>query len=61
MDWLVYSDGNLDFVMEGQTRRATKRFVFAYEHDVEGCGDSRHSSHGLFVRKELHEQLVYSM
>jgi glycosyltransferase involved in cell wall biosynthesis len=56
---MVYSDVEIfDYVVEGQTRRATKRFVFAYEHDVEAMRRfSTFVSSGCLYRKEMHKQL----
>jgi glycosyltransferase involved in cell wall biosynthesis len=56
---LVYSDVEIfDYVMEGNTRRATDRFVFAYEHDVEAMRRfSTFVSSGCLYRAELHERL----
>ncbi|NHN32386.1 glycosyltransferase [Paenibacillus sp. S3N08] len=56
---MVYSDVEIfDYVLDGQTRRATKRFVFAYKHDIEAMRKfSTFVSSGCLYRKELHEQL----
>jgi glycosyltransferase involved in cell wall biosynthesis len=56
---LVYSDVEIfDYVVEEQTRRATKRFVFAYEHDVAAMRRfSTFVSSGCLYRKAMHEQL----
>jgi glycosyltransferase involved in cell wall biosynthesis len=56
---LVYSDVEIfDYVLEGHSRRATKRFVFAYEHDVTAMRKfSTFVSSGCLYRKELHERL----
>jgi glycosyltransferase involved in cell wall biosynthesis len=56
---MVYSDVEIfDYVVEGQTRRAVKRFIFAYEHDVEAMRRfSTFVSSGCLYRKELHRKL----
>ncbi|WP_081824416.1 glycosyltransferase family 2 protein [Paenibacillus sp. UNC451MF] len=56
---MVYSDVEIfDYVLEGMTRRATKRFVFAYEHDLEAMRRfSTFVSSGCLYRKSLHERI----
>ncbi len=56
---LVYSDVEIfDYVVENGVRRATNRFVFAYEHDVEAMRRfSTFVSSGCLYRRELHDVL----
>ncbi|MCU6796077.1 glycosyltransferase [Paenibacillus sp. WQ 127069] len=56
---MVYSDVEIfDYRVEGHTRRATERFVFAYEHDVAAMRRfSTFVSSGCLYRAELHERL----
>ncbi|TBL71224.1 glycosyltransferase family 2 protein [Paenibacillus thalictri] len=56
---LVYSDVEIfDYVIEDGMRRPTKRFTFAYEHDVEGMRKfSTFFSSGCLYRRVLHDTL----
>lgn len=56
---MVYSDVEIfDYDLEGTTRRATKRFVFAYEHDAAAMRKfSTFVSSGCLYRKDLHERI----
>lgn len=56
---MVYSDVEIfDYVVENRVRRATNRFVFAYEHDVEAMRRfSTFVSSGCLYRRELHDRL----
>ncbi|MUG71209.1 glycosyltransferase family 2 protein [Paenibacillus validus] len=56
---LVYSDVEIfDYVEEEGVRRATSRFVFAYEHDLEAMRRcSTFVSSGCLYRRELHDRL----
>lgn len=56
---LVYSDVEIfEYVLEGVTRRATKRMVFAYEHDLEAMRRfSTFVASGCLYRRSLHEQI----
>ncbi|WP_079913664.1 glycosyltransferase family A protein [Paenibacillus sp. 32352] len=56
---MVYSDVEIfDYVLEGVTRRATKRFVFAYEHDEAAMRKfSTFVSSGCLYRKSLHDRI----
>ncbi|MCR8633834.1 glycosyltransferase family 2 protein [Paenibacillus radicis (ex Xue et al. 2023)] len=56
---LVYSDVEIfDYILQDSTRRATKRFVFAYEHDEAAMRRfSTFVSSGCLYRRELHDRL----
>ncbi|TVY10335.1 glycosyltransferase [Paenibacillus cremeus] len=56
---MVYSDVEIfDYKLEGPVRRATSRFVFAYEHDVEAMRRfSTFVSSGCLFRRELYDRL----
>ncbi|MDF2959367.1 MAG: family 2 glycosyl transferase [Paenibacillus sp.] len=56
---LVYSDVEIfDYILQGNTRKATNRFVFAYEHDVAAMRRfSTFVSSGCLYRRELHDRL----
>ncbi|TDF97159.1 glycosyltransferase family 2 protein [Paenibacillus piri] len=56
---LVYSDVEIfDFILQNNTRQATNRFVFAYEHDVAAMRKfSTFVSSGCLYRRELHDHL----
>ncbi|SFM02609.1 Glycosyl transferase family 2 [Paenibacillus sp. 1_12] len=56
---MVYSDVEIfDYIVEKRTRRATKRFVFAYEHDVAAMRRfSTFVSSGCLYRAAMHERL----
>ncbi|PZE19779.1 glycosyltransferase family 2 protein [Paenibacillus xerothermodurans] len=56
---LVYSDVEIfDYVMSAHTRVPTKRFVFAYEHDVAAMRKfSTFVSSGCLYRASMHERL----
>lgn len=56
---LVYSDVEIfDYVVENRIRKAVKRFVFAYEHDVEAMRKfSTFVSSGCLYRRTLHDAL----
>jgi glycosyltransferase involved in cell wall biosynthesis len=56
---LVYSDVEIfDYVLQGNTRVATSRFVFAYEHDEAAMRRfSTFVSSGCLFRRELLERL----
>ncbi|WP_284643619.1 glycosyltransferase family 2 protein [Paenibacillus silviterrae] len=56
---LVYSDVEIfDYAVENRARRATKRFVFAYEHDVEAMRKfSTFVSSGCLFRRSVYEAL----
>ncbi|OXM84899.1 glycosyltransferase family 2 protein [Paenibacillus rigui] len=57
---LVYSDVEIfDYVLEGATRRATKRFVFAYDSDLAAMRRfSTFVSSGCLFRRTLLDKLV---
>ncbi|SCW79227.1 Glycosyltransferase, GT2 family [Paenibacillus tianmuensis] len=56
---LVYPDVEIfDYIVDNGVRRATKRFVFAYEHDFAAMRRfSTFFSSGCLYRPELHERL----
>lgn len=56
---LVYSDVEIfDYVLEGATRRATKRFVFAYDSDLAAMRRfSTFVASGCLFRKEILKKL----
>ncbi|UQZ84124.1 putative glycosyltransferase EpsJ [Paenibacillus konkukensis] len=56
---LVYSDVEIfDYEWVGRTRRATSRFVFAYEHDEAAMRRfSTFVSSGCLYRKDLHDRI----
>lgn len=56
---MVYSDVEIfDYDLEGATRRATKRFVFAYEHDLAAMRKfSTFVASGCLYRAELHDRI----
>ncbi|NOU93590.1 glycosyltransferase [Paenibacillus sp. LMG 31456] len=56
---LVYSDVEIfDYILQGNTRRATERFVFAYEHDEKAMRRfSTFVSSGCLYRRALHDRL----